>query len=334
MGTWTDREKMAQLRKEKGYDDDKLVSFADAMGGKDALRAIFANLKDPAVREASLYAFDHPEAPPYYWCPDHPMVRVPITYRNGQPFPHDCPMCVASDKPLPTRLDSPDPDVALRAHRLLLQALDGDRLSRQSEGNPWPSWSEVEEAPPSWWPRDADGNPTHTGQMPGPDDLYSALNEIRTGRRHGLFVHGQAGVGKTHAVRRLVASAWKARDAVLLISERRLADIASAAKSGKDEWAAAAARDATDCRIVVVDECGRVNSWTGARGDWYEEWLNHRYEHRRGSGNKGGLVTVFVSNVASETLGESRGQTVKSRIKGICGPDLFVFGPDLRNIGA
>lgn len=309
------------------------AAHAGTAFNKAELRKAFAENAPAHVRQACIDASDNPQPVQSYPCSKHPTVRIPVHYRGDYSADGSCPQCVLSDKPLLTRFDDPDSTVCAVTHDVALSELAADRWTRASHRDVWPSWAAVKDSPPPWWPRDPLGAPTHTDCEPGLEEAYKALYAVRQGKRAGAFIYGSAGTGKTFAVCRLAARCWKDGLNVAIVSEQRLAAIASAAKSNKDQWAEWATPELRTIPLLVVDECGRANSWTGARGDWYEELLGYRYEHRAKGGHEG-LRTVFSSNVPLDVLGESRGQTVKSRIRGICGPDIFVFGPDLRELRA
>lgn len=317
---------------------------------KAELRKVFERAPEH-VRQACLDAFDNPTAPTSYECGRHPGQHVPVEYRGLYTFTGTCPQC-KGELPLLTRYDGTDQEACRRDHDEMVAMLRANKWTKYTHPDLWPRYESFasEDDLPAWWPREAPslGHPKGKARTKGPDgddlvpglDLaYEALAGVLKGRRSGAFIYGEAGVGKSMAAMRAAASARGNGVKTAVVREIQLGIIATKAKgySEKDhDWAVEVTDELLRIPLLIIDEVGRANSWTGARGDWYEEFIDRRWKRRlrKDASDKDVLRTVFVSNGPLDDLKATRGPTVVSRIRGICGPDVFVFGPDLREVRA
>lgn len=159
----------------------------------------------------------------------------------------------------------------------------------------------------------------------GQADAIAALANLVAGRRPGVYLWGETGRGKSWLADRAVMAAWDRGIPSLCIREREFLQAATGAARGDGGWCDQLIAAARSVSLLCLDEFGRTRRITEVQQDALDQLVDDRMDPR--------LRTIVVTNIDREHLAADtcRGATLASRIVGLCGPPVFIDGPDWRH---
>ena len=150
-------------------------------------------------------------------------------------------------------------------------------------------------------------------RTPANAELLDSLKDGRT--KTDLYLHGPAGVGKTHLAVAICRKHWSPRDPYTVVW--KMAQVARAVRcAGNAADEASKIRRLVDQRVLILDDLGTEKLTEFSQGLLYEI-IDGRY-----MAGRGGLVVT--SNLSLDQLAERlKDDRVPSRLFGMCKGKVF-----------
>jgi len=143
-----------------------------------------------------------------------------------------------------------------------------------------------------------------------PEAVKVALRKISTGEAQGLYIHGEAGVGKTHIAYAIYKKIWRQGH------KCQFYNVAQLLMDMRSDYDKDCSRDYCISKKIIEAENTVIFDDIGAEkmSDWVREMfyliINNRYNNMS--------VTIFTSNLSLSELAEHYGDRIVSRIAGMC----------------